>query len=684
MSNTKLDSPEVMNQMQSYDDQPSLLHRVMQWLAEERSKRATRCLNPGDLLHDSKTGETKSHDHDQDLALDKLEHILASYAANAVASAARNIRRQSTAGLKRGSIARKFMRTQSGIGTATSDTDGADVIARVPHVEAVLDNTKTLGFSKGAADDDNDEAAKTKEQKNWDAFKYEILRLTHTLKLRGWKRLPLEHGPLIHVERLSGALTNAVYVVRAPKDVELYRDKDENGALVPVQRMPKDLLLRIYGPQVEHLIDRDAELMILRRLAAKNIGPKLLGYFSNGRFEEFLHAKTLEYEDLRDPSTSKQIAKRMKELHEGVELLEKERDDGPFVFLNWDKWVNRVEKVITWLDQQVKNEEAGRAPASTRYTRRGLICGVEWQVFRHTYDKYRKLLVKECGGTSHVRDELVFAHNDTQYGNLMRLQPPEESPLLHAINQHKQLVVIDFEYANANLPGLEFANHFTEWCYNYHSKEANYSCNTTMYPTPEEQYRFVRAYVMHRPQFAPSASSTPMMEGREKTNVPDFMLDARAPTNYDAEEKARERTQEAEIQRLLHQTRMWRTANSAQWVAWGIVQAKVPELADPPGKNMGASVLEKIRDKLHAHSDPLDPDVAARREDAKHDRPESREKENEHHEGDGEHEAEESFDYLAYAQERAMFFWGDCIQMGIVKERDLPAAMRSQIKYVRY
>lgn len=27
-------------------------------------------------------------------------------------------------------------------------------------------------------------------------------------------------------------------------------------------------------------------------------------------------------------------------------------------------------------------------------------------------------------------------------------------------NAHKQLIVIDFEYANANLVGLEFANHF--------------------------------------------------------------------------------------------------------------------------------------------------------------------------------------------------------------------------------
>lgn len=42
--------------------------------------------------------------------------------------------------------------------------------------------------------------------------------------------------------------------------------------------------------------------------------------------------------------------------------------------------------------------------------------------------------------------------------------PEGESPLLLPANKHKQLVVIDFEYANANLPGLEFANHFVSLC----------------------------------------------------------------------------------------------------------------------------------------------------------------------------------------------------------------------------
>jgi thiamine kinase-like enzyme len=61
---------------------------------------------------------------------------------------------------------------------------------------------------------------------------------------------------------------------------------------------------------------------------------------------------------------------------------------------------------------------------------------------------------------NHVDMETDHITLQTQYGNILRMVPEGESPLLLPANKHKQLVVIDFEYANANLPGLEFANHF--------------------------------------------------------------------------------------------------------------------------------------------------------------------------------------------------------------------------------
>lgn len=47
-------------------------------------------------------------------------------------------------------------------------------------------------------------------------------------------------------------------------------------------------------------------------------------------------------------------------------------------------------------------------------------------------------------------------------------------------------------------------------------------------------------------------------------------------------------------------------------------------------------------------------------------------------------EAEEEFDYISYAQDRAMFFWGDVLQLGIVKAEQLPATLLDKIKRVQY
>lgn len=739
MSFLSLDKPDSESAGTPNESKPpdlrAMLTQVVDWLQQEKAKRQKPKhhrlhlhphhhhrlpSNPPDEPSDDPTNDTEP-DH----SLEKLENILSGFTSWST-SMPRPASKSSTSLVgRKGSIARKFKR--GSIAPQSSDTEffGDDIL--VPNVEAHLDNSKTMAFTGGSADVDTSDSAKKKDYDHWVAFKEDIVRLTHTLKIKGWRRVPMDRARDIDVVRLSGALTNAVYVVRPPKNMSEY-DNPSNSqvalsepmtiAAPAPKRRPVQLLLRIYGPQVEHLIDRDSELAILRRLSRKRIGPRLLGSFENGRFEEFLHARTLTAEDLRIPETSKQIAKRMRELHEGIELLESEVEAGPAVFLNWDKWVDRCEKVITFLDKQVHQAEAQpnaggprhNSVVNARYVRRGFICGVEWPLFRRTYEAYRKRLIADSGGMKEISKHLVFAHNDTQYGNLMRLQPSGTSPLLQPSNQHKQLVVIDFEYASPNMPGLEFANHFTEWCYDYHHPEHNWMCDTRLYPNEGEQYRFVRSYVMHRPQFNPAASATPKMEGREKTNISDFMLDARAPppststpgpvveSDYDKEEREREKVQEREIQRLLRETRIWRPANTAQWVAWGIVQAKVPELYEMERKETGEAAGE-----AHPMSDPMNEEEKRLKDESQRDRPEGRAQEESHREGDqgtsvkweaasnggaegdesGEEEHED-FDYLAYAQDRAMFFWGDCVQMGLVKMEELPEQMRNRIKIVPY
>ena len=404
-----------------------LLAQVANWLHEEKAKRDTRRFKssnhstPGDPAstypQPGPRLRSDSQQSDGAFALDRLERILLEFAAS-VKDSHGLTHKHSTTALKAGSISRKLRRPSTTV--QSSDTEYQDGELLVPNVEATLDNSKTMAYTGGCATDEENALAamRTRDKEHWIKFKCEIVRLTHTLRLKGWRRVPIENGSEIAVERLSGALTNAVYVISPPRNLpEPVPNKDSTTPSTS-RRPPMKLLLRIYGPQVEHLIDRESELAVLRRLAKKKIGPRMLGTFSNGRFEQFFHARTLNAEDLRVPDTSKQIAKRMRELHDGIELLDKERDGGPFVWVNWDKWVDRCERVITRVDKQILSQRVAGVKQSESWMKRGLVCGVEWPMFRKAVERYREYILDHYGGVRRLRGNLVFAHND------VRMPPP--------------------------------------------------------------------------------------------------------------------------------------------------------------------------------------------------------------------------------------------------------------------
>ncbi|CAG8958041.1 hypothetical protein HYFRA_00000385 [Hymenoscyphus fraxineus] len=738
-----------------------LLTDVLSWLQAEKFKRAARRSKrkggdengsavvsqegerPGTHIFRPRTASTSSDS--SCLSLDKLQRILEDNMSNfgydsLPSGSPTSLRRPSVLGRRRSS-AKKL-----GGGVYSSDTEYQDGDVVVPSCDVVLDNSKTMSYGGGGAVLESSDTTVTlnsskraeKERKHWAQFKSEIVRLAHTLRLKGWRKVPLERGSEIEVERLSGALTNAVYVVSPPKDLPVSNLTSKPHSTKP----PPKLFLRIYGPQVEHLIDRENELGILKRLARKKIGPRLLGTFTNGRFEEYFNATTLKANDLRVTDTSKQIAKRMRELHEGIDLLDREREEGPFVWRNWDKWVDRCQEVITYLDGEILSKRRGKGEG---WRERGLVCGVEWKVFKSAVDKYRKWLDEYYKMKGGVESRLVFAHNDTQYGNILRLVPaqpstpsqggtvPPPSPLLLPANHHKQLIVIDFEYASANTPGLEFANHFTEWCYNYHDPTRSWACNTDLYPTIEQQRTFIRSYVNHRPQYNPRASATPKLQAMDSSTssmrggVNEFLLDSRAPGGvsnislpssalgssststltlnqrqedssgtYVEEEKRIELEIERRVQGLMEETRIWRLANSAQWVAWGIVQAKVPgldgeettgyeeeeEIATSPmpkeddGHHINGSLDQKSGTNGIVSGEVVKDGIVEMNGEKTH---QNGEKEPE--EG---LEEEDEFDYLAYAQHRALFFWGDVLSLGIMSKEELPESLVAAVNGVEY
>jgi choline kinase len=283
-----------------------------------------------------------------------------------------------------------------------------------------------------------------------------------------------------------------------------------------------------------------------------------LGTFLNGRFEEFFASRTLTKEDIRFPETSQHIAMRLKELHAGIDLLPSEREQGPIVWKNWEKWTQRCRDVIASLPTTVKSP-----------------CGTPFEIFETYVGKYRDFLERRYSGEEGLRNELVFGHNDAQYGNILRLENPSLSS--EEAQPHRRLIVIDFEYASANTPGYEFANHFCEWTADYHCSTPHVM-DQLRYPSRQEQRNFVAAYVDH--------------------------------WTKDGDDEA---GKGKEVERLLEEAKVWRAASSAQWCAWGIVQAK--------------------------------DGVAG--------------------------EEQEEFDYFAYARQRGLLFWGDLVELGLVEVEEL-------------
>ncbi|TYI83445.1 hypothetical protein E1A91_D05G293600v1 [Gossypium mustelinum] len=237
-----------------------------------------------------------------------------------------------------------------------------------------------------------------------------------------------------HVFPLKGAMTNEVFQINWPTN---------HGDL------HQKVLVRVYGKGVEVFFNRDDEIRTFECMSELGQGPRLLGRFSDGRIEEFIHARTLSVADLRDPEISSLIAAKLREFN-NLDM------PGPKNVLLW-------ERLRTWLSQ------AKRFCSPSTAKEFGLD-GLEEEI---------SILEKEL---TQGYQEIGFCHNDLQYGNIMM---DEET---------RVITLIDYEYASYNPVAYDLANHFCEMAANYHS-ETPHILDYSIYPDLEERQRFISAYL---------------------------------------------------------------------------------------------------------------------------------------------------------------------------------------------
>jgi len=238
-------------------------------------------------------------------------------------------------------------------------------------------------------------------------FRAELLKVLLKLDVPSWTTQKIALKDIV-VTKVSGALTNAVFFVSYPTAPTL-----------------QTLLLRVYGPSTGLLISRPRELHTLHILSSRyKIGPRVYGTFDNGRIEEYFDSVTLTSADIRDPQISRWIGARMAELH-SVDVRAVDSSSfssnpcGMEVVANVRSWLGPAEAVLG-------------LPGISDATRQEL----DLARFRDEWDRYVRQLLNRPRTLGTRR---VFAHNDAQYNNLLRLKNGGEG-----LDEHRQVCNLFF------------------------------------------------------------------------------------------------------------------------------------------------------------------------------------------------------------------------------------------------
>ncbi|KAJ7129980.1 choline kinase, cytoplasm [Mycena crocata] len=340
-------------------------------------------------------------------------------------------------------------------------------------------------------------------------FAAHLLQILRSLKVPTWFSPEITPEDII-IFKVSGSLTNAVFFVSSSNPE------------------PRTVLLRIYGPSSGSLISRPRELHTLHVLSSQyHIGPRVYGTFENGRVEEYFDSTTLTASDLRDPKISRWIGARMAELHSvDIEAVEGTSPDNRGEGKGWE--IGAKKNINSWIQPA---REVLALPALPETLRSEL----DLDIFKKDWDNYMRWLASIDDVQRGSRR--VYAHNDAQYGNLLLLTTPNEK-----LPEHRQLIVVDFEYASPNPASFDIANHFHEWTANYHS-DLPHILDHTRYPSKEERYNFYLAYLEHSTL---SPDSLPLTKFELMGLIPD----------------------------LDKQVKAWSPASHAMWAIWGLVQAR--------------------------------------------------------------------------------------------------------------
>lgn len=212
------------------------------------------------------------------------------------------------------------------------------------------------------------------------------------------------------------------------------------------------VLVRKFGAEgVISSAARARENSIFAQLAAAELGPQLRGVFANGRVEQWLPARPISLDEMRDDDVQRGVAESMARLHCFCPAEVSESGNSTSLWESVANWLN-IGRSLNLLHTE---------------------CDIE--AIEREVDCMRKFLTHDS-----VPSPLVFAHCDLLASNI-----------LVSTDGRRRISLIDFEYSAVCYRGFDIGNFFCEAM----GGTTDGIVDASKYPSTRTQLLFCRAYL---------------------------------------------------------------------------------------------------------------------------------------------------------------------------------------------
>ncbi|KAH9494791.1 hypothetical protein Btru_020625 [Bulinus truncatus] len=255
----------------------------------------------------------------------------------------------------------------------------------------------------------------------------------------------------IHIEPVGGGMSNYLYLISLPENIQRLRGE------------PEQVLLRIYGQISKSTLDFLVHnSVVFALLAERKLGPKPYGMYHDGRIEEFIKARPLKPEDLCKTEVMDMVAEKLAQFHNlDMPLCKKPR---------WFKSLVRG-----WIKDIQNNSDLNRVTISH----------LKEKCPSFDLDTEFSELLKMAND---LNCPIVFCHNDLHGGNILLAEK--------ATSHTQKMTIIDWEYGHYNYRGFDLGNHFNEWTFDYTMcGKPGFTFVSSNFPSKEKQFQFFRSYL---------------------------------------------------------------------------------------------------------------------------------------------------------------------------------------------